>query len=75
MDAFYTVLILGLFVFLPLWLILKIGDFIERYFPALWARMGHRPDQRRQLRRGARDRGDGGGDGGGGGLGDGGGGA
>lgn len=67
MDIFGPLIFLGLFVFLPLWLVLKLGDFIERYYPALWARMGHEPDQRQQLRRGARDRSDGWGDGGGGG--------
>jgi len=66
MEMIFGVLVFGGLIFLPLWLILKIGDYIERYHPALWARMGRQPDDEANLRRGARNQG-GWGDGGGGG--------
>ena len=65
METILGVLLFGALIFLLLWLILKIGDHIERHHPALWARMGREPDQQQNLRRGARDPGGfGGGDGG-----------
>lgn len=68
MEMFFGVA-LFLLLLSSLWLILKIGDFIERYFPALWARMGDRADDDQRhlgrVRRGGL--GFGGGDGGGGG--------
>lgn len=78
MDFLYFFGLFAFLVLLPLWLILKAGDFIERNFPSLWARMGRQPDRRPPWRRSAGDRKGGqggmwgGGDGGGFGGGDGG---